>query len=344
MLLTGHFVFLVILKTYTMKARLLNICLLACICVSPFEYANAQGIITTLAGDGITQYIGVGSPATNFGLALPKGIYADKTGKVYIANSGYGIVNTVYHDTLTNIIGDTSRAGDTGDGGLADTAGIDYPVGVWLDTAGNIYVTEWLNSLVRKVDAHTGIITTVAGVSGGGYGGDGGPATAALISHPSAICTDIAGNIYIPDYNNQRIRKVDAATGLIHTIAGTGINGWDGDGGMATDAKLSFPNSICVDSVGNVYFSEQGSNTIRKIDASTGIITTIAGTGTSGYSADGTRAIQANLSAPNSVYLIRAIISFGSSRLTVSSTLSLVSITYIITQAMADRRWQHPSG
>ncbi len=286
-----------------MKAILLNLCLLCCLGLISVAPVSAQGIITTLAGDGITQYIGVGSPATAFGLAYPRGIYADKKGKVYIANSGYGIVNTVYHDTLTNIIGDTSRPGDTGDGGMADTAGIDYPYGVWLDTAGNIYVTEWLNSLIRKVDAHTGIISTVCGIPGGGYGGDNGPATAARLSHPYAICTDIAGNIYIPDYNNQRIRKITAATGIITTIAGNGVNGFDGDGGMATNAKLSFPNSVAVDTAGNVYFSEMGNSTIRRIDVAAGIIKTIAGTGTQGYSASGTLAIHAQLSQPNSVFI-----------------------------------------
>ena len=290
-------------KHQPVKALLLHICLLCSIGWITIPTVNAQGVITTVAGNGITQYIGVGSPATVFGLAFPKGIYVDKKGKVYIANSGYGIINTCYHDTLTNIIGDTSRAGDTGDGGLADTAGIDYPYGVWLDTAGNIYVTEWLNSLIRRVDAHTGIITTVCGTGGGGYSGDGGPATAAQIYHPNAICTDVAGNIYIPDYNNQRIRKVTVSTGEITTIAGSGYNGFDGDGGMATDAKLSFPNSVSVDAAGNVYFTEMGNSTVRRVDVSTGIIKTIAGTGTPGYSANGTLAIHAQLREPNSVFV-----------------------------------------
>ena len=222
-----------------------------------------------------------------------------------MANYADNLIMTVYHDTLTTIVGDTSGSSDAGDGHRADSAFLRNPDGLCLDTAGNLYIAEWYNDLIRKVNVHTGIITTICGISGGGYGGDGFPATLALLNHPHGICTDIPGNLYIADYDNQRIRKVDAATGEISTIAGTGANGYAGDMGPATSASLSYPNNVCTDTPGNVYFTETGNNTVRKIDAATGIISTIAGKGTPGYSVNGTLAQDAFLSAPNAVFADR---------------------------------------
>ena len=264
--------------------------------------ADAQGIITTIAGDSITQYIGVGSPATAYSLAQPVAVCADKKGKVYVANYADNLIMTVYRDTLKTIVGDTSGSSDAGDGYRADSALLRNPDGLCLDTAGNLYISEWYNDVIRKVDVHTGIITTICGISGGGFGGDGFPATLALLNHPHGICTDIAGNVYVADYNNQRIRKITVATGLISTVAGSGTTGYDGDFGAATAASLSYPNSVCTDTSGNIYFAETGNHTIRRIDAATGIITTVAGTGTAGYSVNGTPATTAQLSEPNAVY------------------------------------------
>ena len=262
--------------------------------------SEAQGVITTIAGNGITQYIGEGSPADSFSLADPVNIYVDHKGKVYVADNADSRIMTVYHDTLTTLIG-KNGPGETGDGGLADTATLRNPYGVCLDTAGNIYITEWYNSIIRRVDAHTGIINTVCGITGGGYGGDGGKADTARLAGPHGACTDKAGNIYIPDYNNHRIRKITVATGIISTIAGTGVNGYSGDSSLAVYAMLSYPSSVCLDTSGNIYFSETGNNIIRRIDTA-GIITTIAGNGSQGYAGDSALAVNAQLSAPNSVF------------------------------------------
>jgi sugar lactone lactonase YvrE len=265
--------------------------------------AQGQGVITTIAGNGITQYIGDGSPAKNFSLGLPKSIYIDKKGKMYIADNANNRIRTLFHDTLRTIVGDTV-SDDLGDGGLAAAAKLRQPVGINLDTFGNVYITEEYNNIIRKIDAQTGIIHTVCGVKGSsGFGGDGGLAILAHLATPGGACTDRAGNIYIPDYGNNRIRKVTIADGFINTIAGTGVNGYGGDGFPATNAILSYPNSIFVDTIGNVYFSEMGNNTIRRIDAVTGIITTIVGTGVQGFSPDGTMATSAKLSGPNSVFV-----------------------------------------
>ncbi len=274
-----------------------------CLCIFNVNNINAQGVIVVIAGTGISQYIGDGYPATGFSLAFPKSICIDKKGKIYVADYANDRIRTLYHDTLNTIVDTLSLGGDSGDGGLADTAKLDDPDGVCLDTAGNIYITEWYNDLIRKVDAKTGIISTICGIVGGGFGGDGGLADTARINSPGSSCTDIAGNVYIPDYNNQRIRKINIASGYINTIAGTGVNGYSGDSGLATNATLSYPNSICVDTSGNVYFSEHGNNTIRRIDAVTGIINTIAGTGTEGYSGDGSLAIHAELADPSGIFI-----------------------------------------
>ena len=268
---------------------------LLCLCIVSINSIKAQGVINTIAGNGITQYIGDGWPADSFSLALPKSICIDKRGKVYVADYADSRIRTVYYDTLKTIAG-VDSAGDAGDGGLADTATLRNPDGVCLDTAGNIYITEWYNDLIRKIDVNTGIISTICGIGGGGFGGDGGPADSALLSSPGGACTDRAGNIYIPDYYNQRIRKVTVSIRDISTIAGTGANGYAGDSGLAVNAHLSYPNSVCTDTSGNVYFSEVGNNTVRKIDVATGIITTVAGKGTQGYSGDGHLAVNAQLS------------------------------------------------
>ena len=279
-------------------------CLLTVFCLCGTARINAQGIITTIAGNGITQYIGEGSPATAYSLALPAAVCVDKNGKVYVANNADNLIMTVYHDTLRTIVGDTSLSGssDSGDGHQADSAQLRNPNGLCLDTAGNIYIAEWYNDLIRKVDAHTGIITTICGVSGSGFGGDNGPATAAQLSHPHGICADPANNLYIADYDNQRIRKINLTTGNITTIAGTGANGYSGDNGPATSAALSYPNSVSADTSGNIFFAETGNNTIRRINAATGVITTIAGSGPQGFSPDGTAATSALLNQPNAVF------------------------------------------
>ncbi len=274
------------------------------LCVVSLCYANsikAQGIITTIAGDGITQYIGEGSPATAYSLAQPVAVCVDKKGKVYVANYADNLIMTVYQDTLRTIVGDTSLTG-SGDGHQADSAQLRNPDGLCLDTAGNIYIAEWYNHVIKKVDVHTGLISTICGTAVGGFGGDNGPATAAQLQHPHGICTDATGHLYIADYSNQRIRKIDLTNGTITTIAGNGTNGYSGDDGLATAASLSFPNSVSTDTAGNVYFAETGNSTIRRIDAATGIITTVAGTGSAGFSIDATPATSTMLSQPNAVY------------------------------------------
>ncbi len=173
--------------------------------------------------------------------------------------------------------------GSNGDGSLAILAEIGTPSSLAFDTIGNLYITQVYESRIRMIDK-SNIITTIVGSSGGGFSGDGGPGSLAQISSPISIILDKSGNIYFSDQSNQRVRKINSS-GIISTIAGNGVQGFSGDGGLATSAKLNFPNGLALDTLGNLYIADSNNFRIRKVDTS-GIITTIAGNG-QGFSGDG---------------------------------------------------------
>jgi sugar lactone lactonase YvrE len=266
----------------------------------------AQGIITSIAGNGVTQYIGDGWPATTLSLGFPYGICVGPEGNVYVADYiDHRIRMVDVHDTLFTIANTPGLPGHTGDNGPAIAATFDNPIGICIDISGNLYISEEYNNDIRKIDHTTGLITTICGTGAGGYYGDLGPATLAHMERPSGLCVDRDGNIYIADYGNARVRKIDVALGHIATVAGIGTNGSAGDAGLATAAQLSYPKAVCVDTSGNLYIADYGNNAIRKVDAATGIISTIAGGGSPAYSGDGGPAINAKLRQPNAVYMNR---------------------------------------
>lgn len=201
--------------------------------------------------------------------------------------------------SITSIAG-TGSSGDSGDDGAATSAQFKAPVKVAVDAAGNVYVVDIYSNRVRKIDV-TGQITAFAGNGTAGFSGDLGHATAAELSSPQGIAIDPAGNVYISDAGNNRIRKVDTY-GMITTIAGTGEAGFGGDGGQATSAKLNNPTGIAVDSSGNLYVADYYNNRIREI-AANGVITTVAGNGVGGYNGDGIPGTSAELFYPLSVAL-----------------------------------------
>jgi len=256
----------------------------------------ATGMIATIAGNGTQGYSGDGGPATSAEFCLPSGIVLDAAGNLYIADWCNNRIRKV--DALTGIITTFAGGGVGGDGGPATNAGIEAPFSPALDSSGNLYFGDLGNDRVRKVDAATGIITTVAGDGIFGYSGDGGPATSAELYFPYGVALDPAGNLYIADTYNSRVRKVAAATGIITTIAGNGIQGYGGDGGPAINAELWSPWAVTLDTSGNLYFADANNNRVRLVNAATGIITTYAGDGTEGFSGDGGPAVDAALSEP----------------------------------------------
>ena len=206
-------------------------------------------------------------------------------------------------DDVKNFATTIAGSGDygyNGDGIAATSAQTKFPFSVKIDVSGNTYFSDRVDQRVRKVTVSTGIITTIAGTGTLGYNGDGILATSAQINYPDGLDIDRSGNIYIADRENCRVRKVTASTGIITTVAGTGLNFYNGDGILATSAQLNYPGGVAVDNSGNVYISEIY-HRVRKVTASTGIITTIAGTGIAGYNGDGILATSAQTNYPDGI-------------------------------------------
>jgi len=258
---------------------------------------DSTGTITTVAGTGEHGNKGDGGPAVEAQLNAPTGLALDGAGNLYIADSGNHRIRRIDTEGIITTIAGTGERGNAGDGGPATRAKLNFPNGMALDGAGNLYFSDRRNHRVRRIDT-LGTITTIAG-SGGmkGYSGDGGPATLAQLNFPTGIGVDNGGNLYITDRDNHRIRRVDTS-GVITTVAGTGEEGHGGDGGPAVMAQLSGPHGLAVDGSGNLYIAETPNDRIRRVDTS-GVITTVAGTGETGHGGDGGPAVMAQLSGPH---------------------------------------------
>src|SRR5579862_4984318 len=195
---------------------------------------------------------------------------------------------------ITTFAGNGNQ-GFSGDGGPATSASLAYPVTVAVDVSGTLFIADNDNNRIRKVSAG-GTITTVAGNGTAGFTGDGGQATSASLDHPYGIAVDVFGNLFIADSHNNRIRKV-SASGIITTVAGGGFPGFSGDGGPATSASLFYPATVAVDASGNLFIADSGNSRIRKVSAD-GKITTVAGSGTAGFSGDDGSATSASFAGP----------------------------------------------
>lgn len=249
------------------------------------QVITATGIITTIAGSGLTGpgnggFGGDSGPATEAQLNLPGNIVVDPSGNLYIADTYNNRIRQVITGTqiITTVVGDGSEAFG-GDNGLAINAQLQGPTGVAINGQGDLYIADANNNRIRKVIMATGVITTVAGSgptghTNGDFSGDGGLATEALLNYPSNVTIDEAGNLYIADSYNHRVRQVLSATGIITTVAGSGLSGsgnggYSGDGGAATEARLNFPTGVAVDKLGNLYIADNGNQRIRKVMAAT---------------------------------------------------------------------------
>jgi type IX secretion system substrate protein/SdrD B-like protein/NHL repeat-containing protein len=263
---------------------------------------TTTGIISTFAGNGTGGYSGDGGQATAAELKDPNGVAFDAAGNVYIADTYNHRIRKVNTAGIISTVVGTGTAGFSGDGGQATSAELNYPQGVALDAAGNLFIPDQNNNRIRKVITSTGIISTYAGNGTLGYSGDGGQATAAEINGPQGVALDAVGNLFIADEDNNRIRMVNTA-GIISTFAGNGTASFSGDGGQATAAELDVTEAVALDAAGNLYITDHNNNRIRKVITSTGIITTIAGDGTQGYTGDGGNATAAELNQPTGIAL-----------------------------------------
>ncbi len=271
------------------------------------------GIITQVVGtvtNASGGYSGDGGPATAAEMREPHGITFDTVGNMYIAEAGNNIIRKVNTSGIISTIAgdnfDIWQGGFSGDGGPATNAELHHPVGIAVDKLGNVLIADQYNSRIRKIST-SGTITTIAGDLGpyGGFAGDGGQATNAELDLPEEITLDATGNLFITDYQNSVIRKVNTS-GIISTVVGFGpYTGYSGDGGQATAAELNSPNSVALDGFGNLYIADASNNRIRKVNTS-GVISTIAGSGAYGYSGDGGSAMSAELSSPQGVVVDNA--------------------------------------
>jgi sugar lactone lactonase YvrE len=259
---------------------------------------DTNGIITTVAGNGIPAFAGDGNSATNASLYHPNDIALDTWGNLLIADSYNQRVRKVDTNGIISTVAGTGLRGFSGDGGAATNARLSTFYGVAVDGIGNLFIADSLNNRIRHIDTN-GIITTVAGSSSSGFSGDGGVATNAAINEPWDVTMDSAGNLFIADFFNRRIRKVDT-NGIISTVAGNGTFTYSGDGGVATNASLSIPRALTVDSVGEFFIADSNYQRIRKVNTN-GIISTVAGNGVQGFSGDGGSGNNASMSFPRGV-------------------------------------------
>ena len=215
---------------------------------------DSFGIISTLAGNGTIGYSGDSGMATNARFWHPADVCVGINGDVYTVDQDNSAVRKITTSGYVYTIAGNGTSGFSGDGGAATSAKLNFPEGIAIDTIGNIYIADLYNNRVRKIDT-SGVITTIAGNGTGGFSGDSSLATNAKLYYPSAVAIDSAGNLYIADATNNRIRKV-SNSGIITTVAGTGISGTIGDGGLATEAEINYPEGVAVDRHGSIYIAD----------------------------------------------------------------------------------------
>jgi len=261
------------------------------------------GVISTVAGNGQEGFSGDGGPAIAARMNQPYGVTVDRAGNLYVADRLNQRVRRI--DGRTQVISTCAGTGAkaySGDGGPAALAGMVEPNGVALDCERKIlFVTDVADNRVRAIDLRTGVISTAAGTGAAEHSGDGGPATQAGVFGARAVAVGPDGAVYVLERQGSTLRRIDPASGIISTIAGTGAHGYAGDGGPARQAVFDRPKEMAIDDVGNIFIVDTENQAIRRIDARTGIVTTIAGNGTLGAAGDGGPAHLAQLARPHGI-------------------------------------------
>ena len=259
-------------------------------------------IITTVAGGGTNAGPTYNGPATAAALNLPAGVAVDGSGDLFIADTQNNVIREVNASThvITTVAGGGPNQGATYSG-PATAVVLGGPIGIALDTSGDLFIADTGDDVVREVNASTHVITTLAGNGVYGYVGDNGPAAAAELNHPYAIAVDSSGDLFIADMFNQEIREINASTHVITTVAGNGFTGYLGDNGPATAAELRDPAGVALDGAGDLLIADTGNNVVREVNASTHVITTVAGNGVAGYLGDNVPATAAELANPTGI-------------------------------------------
>lgn len=288
---------------------------------------DQSGVITTIAGNGISGFSGDGGPAKLAMVSFPTGLTFDHNGNILFTDQGNYRVRKIDTQGVITTIAGNGTIGYSGDGGPAINASFSLMYGLAVDRTGNIYICDTGNNVIRKIDT-AGIITTVAGNGTAGFSGDGGPATQAMLNFPYALLPDSNGNLYIGDFNNDRVRKVDSSQN-INTFAGNGSTGCTGDGGLATAASLGGARGMLLRG-GSLLIAGGGCSKIRTVNLSTNVIGTVAGS-TSGYDGDGNTALSSEFSGESALLVDKSgnlvIVDRGNDRIRVLTTSTQIVTT-----------------
>jgi GT2 family glycosyltransferase/DNA-binding beta-propeller fold protein YncE len=293
------------LRTYGLRSALIFVLMIVGVGAGTFMLQEAATAVRLVIGGhaGNTP----GGPVISAWLNTPGGIAISSNGDIYFADSNNDVIDRVDHRLgVTTFVGNRTN-GFSGDNGPATRAQLDSPDGVAIAPDGDLIVADSHNDRIRRVDEPTRVITTIAGSGTNGYDGDEKPAIEAALNTPSAVTTAPNGDIYLADTLNNRVRMIDHATGFIHTVAGDGEAGGDGpigDGGLATSAHLFMPSDVQIAGNGDIYIADMHHNRVRRVDAATHIITTIAGDGTFGSGGDNGPATKASLAGPAGIALV----------------------------------------
>lgn len=272
-----------------------------CLAVVATAALATAGEVVDVAGTGKLGYSGDGGLATKAQFNNPFGITRGPDGALYVVEFEGNVVRRIATDGTISTFAGSGRKGGAGDGGPALEAEFNQPHEIRFDREGNLYLSDMLNHRIRRVDAKTHRVSTVAGTGKAGFAGDGGPATSAALNNPIAIQFDAAGDLYVCDIGNHRIRQIQMKSGVIRTFAGTGAKAATPDGGAYATAPLNGPRTLDFDADGNLWVALREGNQVWRLDVATGRAHHVAGTGKQGFTGNGGPAAAATLSGPKGI-------------------------------------------